>query len=345
MIARKNQQNQAPNGSGMFLILTFVFLSISIWQTARGYQLMFGKELAWVFSLAIGLMMLFLSFEMRKRRLKGQNAMGPLIGYIACAIFCFFGNFNAIYSRYNREELFKKELEKHRQQLTAISTAAITALGKADTSAAHLQSKVQELKGQLLMQIKDPANSGLGIRAKEIILAIENNLGQKLTVFSGSPAQLAGSYTDNIDHILTARLANSRKKSADQMITEMIIQKDTLDAMIMTALKPQNISSMGQDAIFKTVDAINNIGEKTKNFLGVAQFSYVPAEFENQEIGKISHTFASAFNGENWVTALISMLVAIAIDALVPFVVFVGTQPEEENFQYSNKRERDIQVL
>lgn len=345
MIARKNQQHQAPNGSGMFLILTFVFLSISIWQTARGYQLMFGKELAWVFSLAIGLMMLFLSFEMRKRRLKGQNAMGPLIGYIACAIFCFFGNFNAIYSRYNREELFKKELEKHRQQLTAISTAAITALGKADTSAAHLQSKVQELKGQLLMQIKDPANSGLGIRAKEIILAIENNLGQKLTVFSGSPAQLAGSYTANIDHILTARLANSRKKTADQMIAELTVQKDTLDAMIMTALKPQNISSMGQDAIFKTVDAINNIGEKTKNFLGAAQFSYLPADFENQEIGKISHTFASAFNGENWVTALISMLVAIAIDALVPFVVFVGTQPEEENFQYSNKRERDIQVL
>ena len=345
MIARKNQQHQAPNGSGMFLILTFVFLSISIWQTARGYQLMFGKELAWVFSLAIGLMMLFLSFEMRKRRLKGQNAMGPLIGYIACAIFCFFGNFNAIYSRYNREELFKKELEKHRQQLTAISTAAITALGKADTSAAHLQSKVQELKGQLLMQIKDPANSGLGIRAKEIILAIENNLGQKLTVFSGSPAQLAGSYTANIDHILTARLANSRKKTADQMIAEMTVQKDTLDVMIMTALKPQNISSMGQDAIFKTVDAINNIGEKTKNFLGAAQFSYLPADFENQEIGKISHTFASAFNGENWVTALISMLVAIAIDALVPFVVFVGTQPEEENFQYSNKRERDIQVL
>lgn len=345
MIARKNQQQQAPNGSGMFLVLTFVFLSISIWQTARGYQLMFGKELAWVFSLAIGLMMLFLSLEMRKRKLKGQNAMGPLIGYIACAVFCFFGNFNAIYSRYNREELFKNELEKHRQQLTAISTAAITALGKADTSAAHLQSKVQELKGQLLMQIKDPANSGLGTRAKEIIMAIENNLGQKLTVFSGSPVQLAGSYTANIDHILTARMANSRKKTADQMIADMTVQKDTLDAIIMTALKPQNISSMGQDAIFKTVDAINNIGEKTKNFLGAAQFSYVPAEFENQEIGKISHTFASAFNGDNWVTAFISMLVAIAIDALVPFVVFVGTQPEEENIQFSTKRERDIQVL
>lgn len=345
MIARKNQSQQNTNGAGLFLVLTFVFLSISIWQTARGYELMFGKQLAWVFSFAIGLMMLFLSFEMRKRRLKGQNAIGPLVGYMACAVFCFFGNFNAIYSRYNREELFKKELEKHRQQLTATATSAVSALGKADTSAGHLQSRVQELKGQLLMQIKDPANMGLGMRAKELIVQIENTLGQKLTVFSGNPTQLAASYAANIDHILTARLGNSRKKTADKMIEEINIQKDTLDAMIMTALKPQNISGSGQDAIFRTVDAINNIGEKTKNFLGGTSFTYTPAEFENQEIGKISHTFSSAFNGENWVTAIISMLVAIAIDALVPFVIFVGTQHEDENYQYATKRERDIQVL
>lgn len=345
MSVRRNQNQYAANGAGLFLGLTVVFLSISIWQTAKGYELMFGRQLAWVFSLAIGLMMLFLSFEMRKRRLRGLNAAGPLAGYIACAIFCFFGNFNAIYSRYNREELFKKELEQHRQQLTAISTAAITALAKADTSADHLLRRVGELKGQLLMQIKDPANAGLGIRAKEIIASIENSLGQKLTLFSGTPAQLAGSYSDNIDHILTARLANSRKKTADQMIQEISVQKDTLDALILTTLKPQNISARGQDVIFKTVDAINNIGEKTKNFLGAANFSYTEAEFENQEIGKISHTFSSAFNGENWATALISILVAIAIDALVPFVIFVGTGREEEQSQYAGNRERDIQVL
>lgn len=344
MVDRKNQ-NQTSNGSGLFLMLTFVFLSISIWQTAKGYELMFGKQLAWVFSFAIGLMMLFLSFEMRKRKLKGQNALGPLAGYMACAIFCFFGNFNAIYSRYNREELFKKELELHRQQLTAVSTSAITALGKADTTADHMQRRVLELKGQLLMQIKDPANSGLGKRAREIISGIESSLGQKLTDFSGTPAQLAGSYSDNIDHILTVRLANSKKKTADLMIQDITIQKDSLEIMIMTALKPQNISASGQDAIFKTVDAINNIGEKTKSFLGASSFTYVPAEFENQEIGKISHTFSSAFNGDNWATALISMLVAIAIDALVPFVVFVGTQPDDDNQTYGLKQERDIQVL
>lgn len=344
MSIRRDSNRLSSNGAGLFLVLTFVFLSISVWQTSQGYQLMFGTQLAWVFSFAIGLMMLFLSFEMRKRRLRGQSALGPLIGYIACAIFCFFGNFNAIYSRYNRDELFKKELQKHRQQLTAVSTSAISALQKADTSADHMERRVQELKGQLLMQIRDPANQGLGTRAREVIGEIEAALGQKLTVFSGTPGQLSGSYASNIDHILLTRLNNSKKKNADQMIQDIRIQKDSLDLLIMAALKPQNISSSGQDVIFKTVDAINNIGEKTRTFLGGSTFTFKNAEFENQEIGKISHTFASAFNGENWATALISMLVAIAIDALVPFVIFVGT-PREEGFQYTDNRKRDIQVL
>lgn len=345
MSIRRNGNQFSGNGAGLFLALTFVFLSISVWQTSQGYQLMFGVQLAWIFSFAIGLMMLFLSFEMRKRRLKGQSAMGPLAGYIACAVFCFFGNFNAIYSRYNREELFKKELQKHRQQLTVVSTAAVTALQKADTAADHMERRVQELKGQLLMQIRDPANAGLGNRSREVIASIEASLGQKLTVFSGNPAQLAGSYSSNIDHILLIRLNNSRKKLADQMIREIAVQKDSLDIMILDALKPQNIGSKGQEAIFKTVDAINTIGGKTRTFLGNTGFTFQNAEFENQEIGKISHTFSSAFNGENWATALISMLVAIAIDALVPFVIFVGTAREENDLQYNDRRERDIQVL
>jgi len=342
-IRKRNNQN-TTNGAGLFLILTFVFLSISIWQTARGYGLMFGSQLAWIFSFAIGLMMLFLSFEMRKRRLKGQSAIGPLIGYIACAVFCFFGNFNAIYSRYNREELFKKELEQHRQELTAVTTSAVAALQKADTASDHVERRVQELKGQLLLQIRDPANAGLGSRAKEIIGVIEHTLGQKLTVFSGNPTQLAGIYSANIDQILATRLNNSRKKTAEGMIRDINTRKDTLDVMIMTALKPQNISANGQEAIFKTVDAINDIGEKTHNFLGGNAFTFHTAEFKNQEIGKISHTFSSAFNGENWSTAIISMLVSIAIDALVPFVIFVGTQ-REGDYDYNQRKERDIQVL
>lgn len=326
MSSNKNQSN----GAGIFIILTLVFLSISVWQTAKGYELMFGKHLSWVFSLAIGFMMLFLSFEMRKRRLRGYNTLGPLIGYIACAIFCFFGNFNAIYSRYNREELFKTELQGHKQELTAIVTKATAALESSDEATKSFEKSVLEHKGQLLLQIKDPANSGLGARARQEINVLEGLLEQKLTEFSGTPDQLAESYSNNIDHILSTKLNNTKYVQAQKLIAEIIEKQDELNPLILDALKPQNINGKAQGMIFTLVDAINTIGEETKNLLGKDKFEFKQAEFENQEIGKMSHTFASAFNGNNWASALLSILVAIAIDALVPFVIFVGTKREED---------------
>jgi hypothetical protein len=134
---------------------------------------------------------------------------------MACAVFCFFGNFNAIYSRYNRDELFKKELEKHRQELTAITTSSIEALLKVDTVSSGLQKRVESLKGQLIMQINDPANLGLGIRANSLITEIETELGQKLTQFSGTASQKALSYSNNIERILNQRLQHSKKHNAE----------------------------------------------------------------------------------------------------------------------------------
>lgn len=328
-------QNQS-SGAGLFLILTLVFLSISIWQTAKGYELMFGTQLAWIFSLAIGLMMLFLAFEMRKRRLRGVSAIGPLIGYFACAIFCFFGNFNAIYSRYNRDELFKRELSNHRQQLTAIVTSAITELENCDPATVKLEKDVKEHEGQLILQLTDPARPGKDFRAEKEIAIIEGLLGQQLTDLGGTPEQMAEGYKKNIDNLLGTRLSNCKRSKAKDLIVKITTTQATLEPIILDALKPINISTKGQETIFKTVDGINTIGEETKNFLGDNSFKFQQAEFENQEIGKISHTFQSAFNGQNWATAIISMIVAFAIDALVPFVIFVGTRRQDEDEEETN---------
>lgn len=333
-----NSSNQS-NGAGFLLIVTLFFLGISVWQTSLGYELILGTYLAWFFAIAIGLMMLFLALEMRKRRVRGESAVGPLIGYCACAIFCFFGNFNAIYTRYNREELYKKELQQHKDELTAIVTSATVALQKADTTSFKLKKNVEEHEGQLIRQILDPANSGLGKRAMEEVIALEQLLNQKLTRFSGSPAVMANSYKDNITQILSTRLAESKMIQSKNLISKIQAGKDTISPLIYDALKPQNVVAKGQAVIFKTVDEINNIGEETQNFVGKNYFSYQPAQFENQEMGKISHTFQSAFNGTNTSAAFISVILALGIDALVPFVIFVGTRRDEE--QYDSYRTKN----
>jgi hypothetical protein len=333
------QQNQSK-GAGFFLILTLFFLGISVYQTAIGYELMLPGHISWFLSFAFGLLMLFLAFEMRRRRARGISAWGPLIGYCAVAIYCFFGNFNSIYSSYNRNELFKRELSKHKQELTAIVTSATAALENCDTLTVKLQKSVNEHKGQLVLQLTDPARPGKDFRAEAEITILEGLLGQKLTDLGGTPQQMADGYSRNIDNILTTRLANSKQSKAKALIDKIKAKQDTLDIIILEAIKPANVSAKGQDAIFKTVDAINSIGEQTKNFLGSSAFEFKQAEFENQELGKISHSFASAFNGENWAAAILSMVVAFGIDALVPFVIFVGTRRDDEDDEETHNGRR-----
>lgn len=341
-----NSYKNQNAGAGLFLIITLIFLGISIWQTALGYKLMFGSQLSWIFSLAIGVMMLYLAFEMRKRRIQGLSAIGPLAGYVACAIFCFFGNFNAIYSRYNKEELFTKELMRHKEEFTAIVTNSTTYLENIDPKFTVNKTQVLEHKNQLIAQILNRSNSGKGNRANEEIVIIGDLLGQKLTEFSGPPRELADEYSKNIDNILQARASSGRLGEANIIINEIKLKQEKLTPIIMDALKPQNISLMGQNAIFQTVDAINEIGSRTKFFLGKESlYEYLPAKFENQEIGKISHTFSSAFNGDNWATAFISIVVAFAIDALVPFVIFVGTSHEEDGRHRPRPEEDPIHVI
>jgi len=161
----QNRRTNQSSGTGLFIIITVIFLGISVTQTAKGYQLMFGKHLSWVIAFALGVLMLNFSIEMRKHRAQGRQVAGLLLSYLLCALISFFGNFNAFYTQYNTNELLKKELQKHKEEFTSIVTKSTVALQDADLSTNNLMTEVPQLRDQLVMQINDPANPGIGDRA------------------------------------------------------------------------------------------------------------------------------------------------------------------------------------
>ncbi len=336
-----NKQNNNSGGAGMFLIISLFFLGISVYQTGLGFEQMFGN-LSWIMSFGIGILMLFLAFEMRKRKKRGESAIMPLVGYFVLAIFSFIGNFNALYTRFNKAELYKTELQQHKTELTGVVTASKDALNNLDPASIKLKSDIEELKGQLKMQILDPANPGIGKRARKLIGDIETLLGTRLTTFSGTPDQLATSYSRNIDEILKTRMNKGKLSGAKELILEIEQLQASVEPTIIEALKPGSILEKGQEANFKVVDIINEIGTKTKEFLGnQSSYNYDMSEFQNQEVGKLSHSFASAFNGKNTAAAMIILIAAIFIDAVVPFIVFVSTRKEDDEEEEENKEEEN----
>ncbi len=324
MTFNKRKKTQSDN-AGFFLLIALFFLFVSIYQNAEGYKSMTGYGTALAISIGMGLLMFLLIVEMRKKRISGQSTIWLVVGYSFLGAIFFAGNFNALYSNYNRGELLKKELIKHKDELTSITTSAINALNDADKGSTNLESKVQQLTQQLIAQISTPADPGLGTRALAIIVSLEGLLDQKLTTFSGTPAAIAKSYEDNIASILKIKLSSSTKSKAEDLILKFQKQKDSMDIVILNALKPQNISQKGQDAIFSTIDIHNNIGETSKSFTK-NKFEFVRAEFENQELGKIDHSFKSAFKSENLVAGFFCALFAFLFDFGVPIVLHLFTK-------------------
>lgn len=327
MTLNRRNKTQSNNG-GFFLLIAVFFLGVSIYQNAEGYKSMTGYGTALAISIGMGLLMFLLVVEMRKKRLAGESTIWLVLGYSFLGVIFFAGNFNALYSNYNKSELLKRELIKHKEELTSITTSAISTLNDADLGSTGLESKVEQLTQQLNSQINDPANSGLGTKALAIIASLEELLEQKLTSFSGTPTQIAKSYADNIASILKIKLSSSTKNKAEILIEKFQRQKDSMDIMILDALKPQNISQKGQDAIFSTIDVHNSIGETTKSFTK-NKFAFVRAEFENQELGKIDHSFKSAFKSENLVAGFFCALFAFLFDFGVPIVLHLFTKGQK----------------
>jgi len=317
-------KKKQSDGAGFFFILTLIFLGISVWQTGLGYQLMFGKILAWLFSFCLGFTMLYLLIQIRRNRINGVSAIGPLIAYIIVAIFSFWGNFNALYTRFNEDELYKKELLNKKEDLAGSIVMAKKELLKVDPESISLITEVNSLKRQLKMQILDQANPGVGDRAKIIINDLENKLGQRLTIFSGTPDQLAAKYIENIENILDVKLNVAMLMRSRELIDDITDVYDKALEAIDKALDDNANVAKARKAIKEGVFAINDIGSKTKNFVG-EDYEYKKAVFVNQEVGKLSHTAKSALSGENNFSALITFLVAVAIDGLIPLVVFLST--------------------
>ncbi len=79
--------------------------------------------------------------------------IGFLIAYFFFSLFSFAGNFNAIYTSYQKEQLFRDELLKHKQQLNDVISATNKALNNFNPELTEKHHRVEALTEQLVSQI------------------------------------------------------------------------------------------------------------------------------------------------------------------------------------------------
>ncbi|MDH2997590.1 hypothetical protein A1D22_07630 [Pasteurellaceae bacterium LFhippo2] len=311
-----------------------VFMAISFFQTAIGFEDLLGRPLAWAFSAAITMLMYGFTIFVGQRRINKLPVIGFMIAYFFVSLFSFAGNFNSIYTTYQKEQLFRDELLKHKQQLNDVVNATNKALDNFSPEISEKRNRVEALTQQLVSQITDPARPGLGKRALELIAEIEAVLGEKLTEFSNraKPAELAQRYQENIDQIARRKLTTKDYDKVDS-IREFTHKKQVeINNMIDEMLQDSTlIKEYGFKTNLQAVNAINEIGSKTQEFINnPAVFKFDKVAFESQEIGKIAFSFKSAFGDHPLVGALFIIL-CFFIDwaVILSLLVFFGRNEKE----------------
>ena len=320
---------------GWVHIPLFVFMAISLAQTALGFTDLFGATFAWAFSAAITMLMYGFTLFIGTRRLNKLPVIGFLIAYFFFSLFSFAGNFNAIYTSYQKEQLFRDELLKHKQQLNDVVSATNKALNNFNPELTEKRNRVEALTEQLVSQISDPARPGLGKRALELIREIEGVLGERLTEFGTrgiSPKELALRYQENIDQITRRKLTNKDYDKVEEIRANTEKKAKEINNLIDNVLSTAaDVKQYGFETNLKAVNVINEIGSNTQEFINdTAIFKFEKVPFESQGIVKIAFSFKSAFVDHPLVAVLFTIL-CLFIDwaVVLSLLVFFGRNEKE----------------
>ena len=288
--------NNKTTATDLFLaILAVMLISVSFYQTWLGLQQIFGGS-SMLIALVLSLLLLFLLWQLRNAKVKGAST-GGLVGiYIFIASFCFVANFNALYTRFMRTDIYTTELRDINDKFSELENNVESKLNYSVANTKTRQAIRSELN-LLKIQITDPRNIGIGPEARQIIGRIEKMIGKKVTPLTPINQTPSG-YDD---------LANRMEEQIIQMVYNLTPEEKNLMADINNAslkwnndiqsllLKNhQDIDDMAQGQIDKSLAEYNKLGSKAQSILGDEKLKFATEHAKTQEVGKIGFAFDHA---------------------------------------------------
>lgn len=310
------------------VVLALMLVSVSFWQTWLGLSQIFG-EASMIIALVLSLLILFISYLIRNAKAQGKPTIGLLTFYVFIASFCFIANFNAIYTRFMKTDIYTTELRSINDKFNELQ-ADVNSRLTYTVDAKTRQSIISDVN-QLVIQIQDPKNSGIGPEANAIIRRIEKKLGKSITPLTPINQTKAG-YRD-----LAERMA-------EQIITMMEVlspderrMRDEIDAAVLKWNKktkqllgesPEVINSTAVGLIDTSVLEYNKLGNKAENVLGHNKYDFIKLEPQSQNVGKIGYAFKHAVDNFG-MYQLVVLAGCILLDFVLVIIILLVTESND----------------
>jgi len=316
------------------LMLALVLVSVSFYQTWIGLQQIFGPA-SMPIAFTLSSLLLFLCWQIRNAKLKGQPNTGFLGIYFFIAIFCFMANFNALYTRFMRTDIYSTELRRINASFNSLENDMLTKLNYKYPK--ETAQEAETLKAQLMAQIQDKGKPGIGTKALELIHSIERLLSVRIDILGAKDndyQDLAIRMGQQIDGMLSDLSPVEKELKTD--VNQSVIKWNGKIKDYLSSSKTEK-DSISQELIDNSITDYNKLGERAAAILGADKFKFNELISNTQEIGKIGYAFSHAVNNFG-VYQLVVLMGCILLDFFLPIMVLLIIKPSDSRLSVSSAR-------
>ncbi|OXB22550.1 hypothetical protein B0A80_15690 [Flavobacterium tructae] len=316
------------NVTDLFLaILAFLLISVSFYQTWLGLDQIFGPA-SFIIALVLSLLLLFLVWMIRSAKANGKSTSSYVGIYIFIASFCFIANFNALYTRFMKTDIYTAELRDINERFNNLEADIQSKLSykyNRETS-----QNIEIKKKQMMEQIKDPGNKGIGTRAQTLIRDIEGLTGQNvdlLTPVANDYDDLAERMGRQIDNMISDLSPEEKALKTDVNNAALKWNKRIQDLLLLSKKEKDDIS---QGLIDESLAEYNKLGNRAHTVLGDTKFKFTPEISKTQDVGKIGFAFDHAVKNFGMYQFVV-LMGCILLDFVIVIIVLLATTSNENS--------------
>lgn len=321
--------NKKITATDLFLgALALILISVSFYQTWLGLQQILGQS-SFALALVLSMLLFFLLIKIRNLKVSGKSTSSLVGIYVFIALVCFIANFNALYTRFMRTDIFTTELRDINEDFNNLETDVQSKLSyKYNKETAQ---NIEIKKKQMMEQIKDPGNKGIGTRAQALIRDIEKLTGQKvdlLTPVGNDYEDLSSRMGSQVDNMISDLSPEEKALKTDINNAVLKWNKQIQDLLL---LSNKDKDAMSQGLIDQSLTEYNKLGNRAHTVLGDAKFKFEPVLSKTQEVGKIGFAFNHAFINFGIYTIVV-LIGCFVLDFLMVIIVLKVSNSDNETY-------------
>lgn len=310
------------HATDLFLaVLAVLLISVSFYQTWLGLDQIFGPA-SFIIALVLSLLLLFLVYMLRVAKIEGKSTSSLVGIYIFIASFCFIANFNALYTRFMRTDIYTTELRDINERFNNLESDVQSKLSYKYNGATAQNIEIK--KKQMMAQIKDPGNKGIGTRAQSLIRDIEQLTGQTvdfLTPVRNDYDDLAERMGQQIDNMISDLSPEEKALKTDINNAVLKWNKKIQDLLLLSKKEKDDIS---QGLIDESLSEYNKLGSRAHAVLGDDKFKFTPEISKTQDVGKIGFAFDHAVKNFGMYQFVV-LMGCVLLDFVIVIIILLVT--------------------